>query len=443
MENAGASGQNGEQAGQGGNGPSPDNSLPAELHDLAKKLDQLALGANVDLDGDGAADAVSILDEAGVFRIQLDADEDGNPELESEQWPDGSERRWEDDDGDGLHDLEQTYEVEPMRILTSLIDTDADGRVETRITERYDDEAGTAHVIEELIGLDGSITKVSERTKPSDDLQGAGGTKKCTGFEGFPMRTGGPALRLGALLIPYDGGGGRCSKAEADRLASALACSLSRGKKCLDEMRRALATGIIPRLASPHRKITVGCSAHCVDPNHGDVIGIYSRGRSRMNFNAGHLLVDTDEEICSVMLHELIHAGGHSHAEESGRNQTDEIYSCARYCGGCRAAAEPNLDCARCASKPKLKETCGLKEKRQTTPCPALDLCHGGIGINAHGVDCEASAYYYCDDSLAWLDTSFLCVKTCPPHAPRSPEASCQNTSLQDSCSSAPPECLK
>ena len=423
--------------------------IPPEFSHFLESIARLQHGASVDLDGDGKLDASSTVDADGTFHLLFDADGDGTPEYGSDERPDGSGSSWTDRDQDHVREWEESHVVAPSPVEITLEDEDGDGRKETRVTEAFDEARGTLHVVVERDATGGGSFSVVSDTLTSDEQRQ--GSDKCAGFAGFPTNVGDPAIHVAGVSIPFDGGGGRCTEKAAKRLLRALVCALFPGEDCLRHMQSPFAGEILKTFAT--KKVTIGCSLDCVDTR-----GVMRARTGQMNINAGYLLVDDDGEVCQTMLHELIHWAGarHKDAEGAGDDATDRIYACARYCGGCRDDATPNLDCARCAGLNALaKEECGTKTEQEVgMSCPSYALCHGGIFTNRPGETCEFAVTKYCDDSDTAEVPEFVCVKDCPSDAQRcndmpcesSPPTSCTKPPAADrtdlgSCGMPPPAC--
>jgi hypothetical protein len=425
------------------------SDIPAELSQFMAAITRLQHGASVDLNGDGRDEASSTLDVEGTLHFVLDPDLDGTPEYGSEERVDGSGLAWIDADHDGVREWERSRAAAPSLVETTLEDQDHDGRRETRTTETFDPAADTVRVVVERDAAGtGSFSLISDTVRPAAQAQAQ--SKQLCKHDDF-LPSGGTTIRVGPVTIPIDGGGGRCTQEEAKRLMRALVCAIFGGEDCLEHVNPRLAGQIITALVA-NRSLTIGCA---LDPQDCDYDGITRPKQKLVNFNPRSLRRDTDGELCALVLHEMIHWAGSGHREETGNNHTDDVYSCARYCGGCRDDQTPNVDCARCAGNDfTVKEECGLKTDQEVGTCPTNALCHGGLGTNLPGETCEVAVTKYCDDMPVLDDPEFVCVKQCPANAQRcndkpcvsSPPDSCRNLPVADrtslgSCGAPPPAC--
>jgi hypothetical protein len=154
----------------------------------------------------------------------------------------------------------------------------------------------------------------------------------------------------------------------------------------------------------------------------------------------------SDADLCTVMLHELLHWRGEGLGDQTRHDQgIDRTYSCGRYCGGCTSrgpsAPGPNVDCARCAGTESEKQRCGVKEKDVDMPCPAYELCHGGLRGNRACETCRGLQQQYCDDSDRSAAPELACCETCPEDFPHNDLQCTGDQSNIGTCGTKPPEC--
>ena len=398
-----------------GPGTSVIDQLSPEAQRYFQELAKLQAGEAADLDGDGTPEAKLTKNATGGRRLEVDWNGDGTPEYVSDKEPGKSGSLTVDANEDGQIDVKIQGTVGPLA-RTIERDTNFNGKMDRRWRETYDVGAGTVRlVIESDPEEDGTFTQLSDTTLPVSLAQGT----KCDGQAGFPSNRGDPADSVGAMRIPTDGGGGRCTAAQAKRIAKALGCAVGKGLLCLTATNRELADQLTEQLADG--SLVVGCGNTCSGSDaNTEHYPSWSPFTPRMNLNDSHVSGMTDDELCSVVLHELLHWAGQG-LDPNHDQGTDRLYACGRYCGGCTtrgpagAFKSKNVDCAVCASTADKKKQCGTKEKLANMPCPpAYTLCHKSF-TNAACEVCKGWRFEACDDTaLPDPPQTFKCCETCP-----------------------------
>jgi hypothetical protein len=379
--------------------------------------------AESDENGDGLAEYRSVRDAAGNETVEIDSDSDGKPETT----------------------IDTTVGPPPRRVR--LMDTDADGTMDARRTDTFDLAAGTVRVVEESDPEgDGSFVVVSDQVVP---IPLDAGAATCDGSAGFPEETGGEQIRIGGISIPVGGGGGRCDTPHAERLLRALSCALSDGTKCL----RNTNAGLHERLfdaVTQEDVLVMACGNPCGNKYATTTGGPGSFRDGHMNFNTTQMDGLTGDELCGIMLHEMLHWAGEGFSGDHDHG-VDKTYSCGRYCGRCTAPAGPtppagtptgpNADCARCAGTDAEKRRCGIQKEEVDLGCPPLDLCHAGLAGNRNCETCRGLKDKFCDGTAAPVDAAFRCCQTCPSGFPTNDKPCVGDGSTPGSCATKPPDC--
>jgi cysteine-rich repeat protein len=420
-------------------------ALDPETRRLVAEAGKAAQGLPADYDGDGVPDYVTTI-TGGTVQSESDADGDGNPEFISTRDAAGNGAVRIDSDSDGRPEVETTTTVGPPPVRVVLRDTDLDGFVDRRETDTFDLAAGTVRVVEESDPEgDGTYVTIADDVVPIGQNSGA----PCDPNAGLPgvFDRGSPRLRLNGIVIPVDGGGGRCSRSQGERIAKALDCAFTQGHDCLANTNAGLAKELFDGLVR-NDNLMIACGNHCAGSDANTLTGVLWLGAT-MNVNPD--ILDgaspvNDADLCTVILHELLHWRGEGLGDQAKHDQgIDRTYSCGRYCGGCTSrgpgAPGPNVDCARCAGTESEKGRCGLKVKEEEIPCPAYELCHAGLAGNRACETCRGLQQQFCDDSNSSAAPLLSCCLLCPAEFPHNDLVCTGDGSKMGTCATKPPEC--
>jgi cysteine-rich repeat protein len=439
--------------------PDPDNVLPAQSADIQRLLVEVAKakrGASADLDGDGTPDVLVTTLPDGSTVTTSPPDAAGHAGFASRIDPAGEETTLIDLDLDGIAEQEVRFAPGPPPVRVTETDTNHDGIKDRRETATYDVNAGTVRLLrEDDPEGDGTFAVVSDTTEPIGRDAGAA---KCDGTQGFPVAPSfGSRLRFGAagdISVPYndDGSGGRCTKPRAQRIMKAVSCALDKGFKCLERSNDALSKQLFSTMV--HETLHFGCGNPCAGTDATTIPWLRVPGfrDGKINFNSSQLDGMTDQELCGVTLHEMLHWAGEGLQGAADHDQgTDRTYSCGRYCGGCikrgpdpaavGKPSGPNADCARCAGTEAEKARCGLKKKEQDILCPEYNLCHAGLAGNIQCEECRGTKQLFCDDTETSILPEFRCCKKCPSGYFSNDKPCFGDGTTLASCGSKPPDC--
>ena len=418
--------------------------LDPETRRWVGEAGKAAMGLPADYDGDGVAEYITSITN-GTLHSESDADGDGNPEYMSSRDAAGNGAERIDSDSDGQPEVETTWTVAPpIRLVLS--DTDLDGIVDRRETDTADLTAGTVRVVEESDPEgDGTFVVVADYVEPSGQRVAAA----CNPNDGLPstLNRGGPRFRLIDIVIPYGGTGGRCSRAQAERLNTALRCAFKQGHDCLARTNAGLAKRLFDGLVRADN-LVIACGNRCPGSD-ASTLSRFLWLDATMNWNPD--IIDgatplSDADLCTVMLHELLHWRGEGLGDQTAHDQgIDRTYSCGRYCGGCTSrgpsAPGPNVDCARCAGTENEKRKCGYQEKEVEMSCPAYELCHGGLRGNRACETCRGLQLQHCDGTNRPTGPELTCCQTCPEDFPHNDLVCTGDRSDMKTCAEKPPEC--
>ena len=441
--------------------PDPDNVLltvSADTQHVILEADKARRGQPADSDGDGTPDLFTTDLGGGALLVSTDANGDGHPEYLEQRDALGNDTIVIDADSDGRPEQQIAFTVGPPPVRVTTQDTDLDGTVDRRETATYDPDAGTVHVIVEVDPEnDGSFVTISDTTDPI--ARDAGKAAKCDGSQGFPIAPSfGSSLHFGTagdISVPYnsDGSGGRCTKARAQRIVKAVDCALDHGFKCLENTNDALSKRLFSTMT--RETLYFGCGNSCAGTDATTIpwLAIPGFRDGKINFNPNDLDAMSDDELCGVTLHEMLHWAGEGLNDPADHDKGfDRTYSCGRYCGYCNSRgpdpaasgqiASPNADCARCAGTEAEKSRCGIKKDAVVIDCPQLSLCHAGLAGNVACTACEGLQPLFCDGSKpSLLDPQFLCCDTCPSGY-RNTDVPCPKSGAGAlSCGQKAPEC--
>jgi len=437
----------------------PDNVLPAQPVDVQRLLvgvARLKRGASADVDGDGAPDLLASAPGDGSRLFTSPADTAGHSSFWSRLGPAGDETTRSDLDLDGVAEEEVRFTAGPPPVRVIETDTNRDGKKDRRETATYDIAAGTVRLIrEDDPEGDGTFAVTSDTTEQIGHDAGAGGCYGGDGFPAFPSL--GSRLRYGAagdISVPYDdsGSGGRCTKPRAQRIVKAVTCAFDKGYKCLEKTNDALAKQLLSTMA--RETLYFGCGNSCAGKDATTIpwLRVPPFRDGKINFNPTQLDGMTDQELCGVTLHEMLHWAGEGLQGAADHDQgVDKTYSCGRYCGGCIARgpnpasygkpAGPNADCARCGGTEAEKARCGLKRREKDILCPEYNLCHAGLAGNIQCEECRGTKQLFCDDTETSLLPEFRCCKKCPSGYFSNDKPCFGDGTTLASCGNKPPDC--
>jgi hypothetical protein len=328
-------------------------------------------------------------------------------------------------------------------------DMDGSGKPELRRTMRYAVDLQTVEIVNEADPMEtGTFAEVSRSTEPAAWDQG--GTA-CDGSSNIPgnaisqwWANKAPDMVPSAPGIDFFSGNGApydCTPDEATKLAAAFDCALTRARECLPNANQRLAEKMTADAVASQGSLHVGCNNPCAG-KLATTLG------STMNVSNSVLNSYNLNDLCSVIMHEMFHRAGEPGGKDHDSTGTDSTYSCARYCANCShtgkgAPASSNVDCARCGETDAEKRRCGVERTLVGTPCPKLDLCHGGIGVNLNCTSCKGIQEVDCDMKPFSKEPLFYCCETCPDNAPRNTDKPCMGAPslTAGTCGNKAPEC--
>lgn len=388
-------------------------------------LVRLGRGETVDLDGDGYKESSArwvngvytytedfnrdgIPDEVFDGRtLTVDRDGDGVPnkiEVRTIR-PNGGRKvvREEDEDGDGFRESRWTVEV-----LTE--------HIQREVTERREPPAGP-WVVE-------SDVKAATRKYALDsDTDAMPPTDRCrAGFTSrFPSQWGTWRGTDGVHILTGADRRGYCNQAQGAKALKALTCVRRKLTACLGVLNSEVADVVkkFVRGGPEQRNAVVSCSG---DSSCGTAIGVSDAGSypfAAIELTKNVLIYD-DDNVCEVLLHEILHAVNMRVARDHDTKGNDRLYSCARVCSGCAhvsiGAGDDHRDCARCAGLPAAKELCGLKplvgDDRIPDEPPSCVRSTPQGPMSVAG-DRRPLWSMNCDDTRARLPPSW-CIEKCP-----------------------------
>ncbi|WP_223760752.1 hypothetical protein [Myxococcus sp. RHSTA-1-4] len=399
-------------------------------------------GEPADRNGDGRPDTFTERLPNGIMRVWTDENLNGQPESFSETAPNGDYREEYDLNEDGNLELVHTVTVGPPRVEVTTQDTNENGKLDTRDTSVFSTDEETVRIIKETdADEDGNFTVVSEEVVPNGAELGTA-PPSCDPAAGFPTDVSGKRMKVGNIIIPYGGGGGRCSEDEAIKLKAAADCA-TESLDCLMRTNKLLKKRVDEALK--RTKITMGCGGTCKPTGF-----FKSKGdNATVNWNSSKIKDLQQTDMCSAVLHETLHTAFES-LGKSHDDGIDQLYSCGRYCGRCsgygpvQPPPSKNVDCARCAGTSAEKRACGTQEKLVAMTCPKANLlCHGTLGTNANCKECKGLEDRACDGSkLLGTTPNFRCCEKCPPGADRMNDKPCTGiTGSPGTCGQKPPQC--
>ncbi len=427
--------------------------LDAASTKLLAQAVRLQDGVGADFDGDGV-DEVKVEVANGVVLTWFDQDQNGSPEMLRRKRPNGDVELLFDPDEDGFPN---TYEVQRATEREILEDLDRNQVHDRRRLEVYD---GSGNMQVTLSHLDKSGTWVQDDQFTVTRRRAKCGVKQpgapangSVGPDCFdpPQQT---LNRPGDVIVVYDSGGaqdsqGFCSRAHSEKIGKAVACALGQVRGCLkdtngDEYRRmmtALGSG---------RRMSIDCGMICGGQAAADDSGV--------SFPSASLDRMSDAELCSALLHEMLHWAGTPDSGDTHGDGVDRVYACGRYCGGARGCTytsagatqnydttcqvTPAKDCAICAGTVAEKLKCGQRTEQRPAVTPLGGVCHAGLACVAGDcLDTIENRLLTCDG----VDTGMLsgpCCNSCPSTCNRSNDLPCPAGPIsQTTCDGTPPAC--
>jgi MYXO-CTERM domain-containing protein len=414
-------------------------------------------GLPADLDGDGRDDVTPSTLTDGTRVYAIDDHHDGTPDSVGTYAPNGDSELVFDRNNDGTMDLKITFTAKAAWERVTLDDANYDGRFERRETVDYDPLTNQLHVVVERDDVgQGQYTTVSDDFISASQSSGTSGN--CDEQAGFPSHdwrsyvTGDASndWKFGDsnvhVMQNNDGHGGRCTPGQAARIRDALDCAFDHGRRCLEDTNHALRQKLDQIRIGQGNTIYVACSDSCPA---SDANTLYlPPAASTMAINPSHFAQENGNDLCGVVLHELIHALGEGLDPKTHDLGTDRSYGCGRYCGGhCNSrgptATPPGSawDCAACAGTSEEKAQCGdklkIKPALASDHCGDFWWCHEG-GFSYACSSCGRAIAAYCDDSdVPDAVPANLCCVGCPKVTQREDQA-CRTT---PPCTNSPPWC--
>lgn len=458
--------------------------IPEELDDLKDKVLLAQAGEPVDFDGDGIEDFQRTSMDDGSFFVEMFRP-NGDVYYQAEYSPDGAFTIYQDTDGDGKTDIVEVRTVAPFH-EERLYDRNFDGYPEERLRAEHDESSRTLNIfLERDLDGDGDYDILSQQGTVIDAAEGQQSSKtKITRGE----------MYQGPVIIFWEGCGDTTEEAHRNglRIAAAAECALGHGVRCLHERSTRFYNKIIDRMAGG-KTIRIGCGIpEGKDKKNivawtqiDDIIGqlithlnefpnIYFNKMALADgllgcgeYNAKCLAEGEDERLCNVFLHEFLHYVEWLVDPDHDKTGQDELYSCARYCGGCAsnllgATGNPHVDCLLCGGTPQEKMTCGYVEKIEETNCDqsisSAGICHSGLACVAGPCEiCHELVTQTCDEEIlkgnpdihaelinkqSLQIEDFLCCAQCSEGCDSSNDFPCNMTeNVQNTCHDPLPMC--
>lgn len=412
-----------------------------------QKFAALKRGEAVDVDGDGFAERTLTIDEDGTIHMESITPE-GNVYYYKAYYPDRREHSLYDTNKDGLTDIQEdlTFRPEHKRII--LTDKDFDGYPEHRRTTIYDHERELKINIEELDDdMDGNYTIIEQWNVDHPSLETLGLppptrniVPKNTSTERLNIKNSSPKI---IKTIP-------CTEEQRKKLEDAYVCSNLRSSRCLSEINKKLSDA----LWNIHMEKVLGIKDVFVTCGQLDKYSAYANPLEHMSV----VIFDPSkkpfrscgsddtacrqeefEDMCSLMLHELLHLTGVPTSSDHDTSQNDQIHACGRYCGFCQPwSHSANVDCAICGGTNEEKYKCGSIEYYEEGNCYAsYGVCHAGLACIADACEtCQILRVQTCDNiSVHEYDFSFHCCSVCPTGCDSSNDFPCYSTpDSQNTC---------
>jgi hypothetical protein len=437
----------GHDAGSFGPGATPidlsqwsDAGLDADGLAYLTQISKAQHGQSADLDGDGYNElTVTHLPDGTTKWVSLPPSR-GVPDFIVTAFPDGR-RKYEANYENGAFFVLVVERSADQSTVTTSFDDNHDHVLERRTVQTpYD--AGLELVVEQTsnTGMD-PWTETQRYVVPEVRDQGAGA---CSGTSNMP----GQGIAFtdatpGITLMP-DGTAAGCSLQRSAKAGRALDCARKRVRDCLSSVNRPLSNLVMAHMASDGW--IIGCNNPCSGKDASTrppATSFFGSTEALTNFSSSLLDSADDNTLCAIVLHEMLHESD-APMDSSHEQGVDNIYACGRYCGFCimRGPAHPssNQDCAVCSDSDSARAKCGVTTTIGSVTCPAMDLCHGGVGVNLNCTACEGPMSVDCAGKPL-PPPNGLCCMTCPANAPSNDKPCPGPVMPSDTCNMKPPMC--
>ena len=413
-------------------------------------LSQLARawrGEPADLDGDGVAEVTSTVLADGTRRWEGDPSRSGRPEWYVEK----NNAAGKTTMGVDLLPAVAGFEVVEVfdratRTRVETRDRDGSGKAERRRIMRFNEMFTSVEIVHEADVMESGTFVEGERSMaPAAWDQGS-----CDGTSNFPTLYPYPLLDRapetvadapGVRIMQGNNAAYDCNAMEAKKVAAAFDCAIQRARACLPDANARLAKKFTPTAIANQGSLYVGCGNPC-----GDRLAT-TKG-SVMNLSNAAVNGAMPNDLCSLIMHEMMHWEGEPGGAAHDNAASDAVYSCARYCANCSnygkgAPGSANVDCARRGETEAEKRRCGVQLLEADVTCPTLALCHGGIGTNLACTMCKGVKEGDCDMKPFSTPPTFSCCAMCPAEAPRNTDKPCPGAPMPGpgTCGSKPPAC--
>jgi hypothetical protein len=422
-------------------------------------------GMPADFDGDGRAEFVPVLDGMGGVTVADDPAGDGIVVYKFVYDALAVTASYTyDPNGDGTGQISIVHTINNHVIVTTR-DVDFDGNPDWRMTRTSDPGSGTANVlIESAPNNDGNFVTVRDTTIPSAYNCGNG-----VDDGGFP--TDAPTVSAGGgirirISNGYGGVGdgsveinGACSNAHAQALEKAIDCALSQSATCLRSTNGMAYFLLDTALAYGTWDLSCGngCDPGTTKEQNECGPGSGACAPVETSFNPDSLgSLRTDTNRCDLVLHEMLHWAGVP-SDDTHPQGVDQVYACARYCGGCDEpspwappGATTSRDCATCANSPDEKAQCGLKPRWRPSKKSMGFVCWGSTTSSSScDPGCVTPYEDYplnCDDTVAtgssakrWIPR--WCCTQCGQSCDKNDDICPSDFSSPADCSNGTPFC--
>lgn len=421
-------------------------------------------------------------DASGRTILTKDANGDGNPEYLSIYDPATGQVdvSW-DNDSNGFAEWKET------RTKTGKVtekDTNGDGTYDWRQTEEYDfvakrikatiaTDTGSGYTTLGTFSTPMRKAACGQRTPGTGTPPGNEPPPTCSTTD--PPPKGRYCVKNGKSICISNNGtandgfdphnpmasNGSCSKPHADRLAKAISCAVDRARGCLANTNDAFAQKMAETLFTGSLNVFCGTTQNpaqdkpCNEQGSNTNSATTDRGgwSGDMSLNGANMDgLASDDELCSVMLHEMLHWADLPDDGDIHNDGVDKVYACGRYCGGSKGCQETarntppgcgvsgSWDCARCAGSAQEKAKCGYKTKLSNNTDAPWGICHGGLACILGTCDsAKTDDRFTCDGELT--SSTFLCCATCTSGCTDSNDFPCGAAPPPvDKCST--PECI-
>jgi hypothetical protein len=410
--------------------------IPAELKAFTDGLDAMASGVDADLDGDGLPDVRTVVAGDGTRTVTLISALGyyGGPPLLTITYAanEGDVTATGDMNEDGTADFAASSVVTGDKLTEQQSwDTNDDELLDLRVTVVYqpinDRNAATITVTtEEATGDPPQFETTSSFTS---SIRAEAGDP-CEGLITYPSGDGSSISPLGRpnMRVMTNGEPGACSPEDANRIVDAINTVAGDLLNCISRENHSLYLDIARAMSGTNLQISCGDNCNLPNGTYG-VANTEMPGRFRHIFDDPRMSLNmsklgSDDCLASTLLHEMAHWSGTPHeGDATGQGGKDNVYACARYCGGCitdtkcaKGAGDLSHDCAKCARYNAEKSWCGSKEQW-------LEVEHGQITKMCHNQDdwtqyddCTSAVAHYhsaCDGTKLYTLMSTPCCVSC------------------------------